>query len=278
MKDFLKRVLPSWLLYAIFRFLWNPVRAAYWRQLELGCDLPSGLHVDVQNQSDWEIFKEVLVNGEYDFAIEFVLDRVDRRRRCNVIDLGGNVGYFTFRCADRFLQRYGSDVLMQITVVEGSPFVFTELQRRVLAEPLLRPRVKLLCGLVGNRTGKAYIGGSHIHYGNTISARPTLGASLVSFIDLAELEGEADEIDLFKCDIEGAEFDLIENYPAILAKVHTAVFEFHRYGRDIQRCRDLLRSYGFEHSKILREAPTFSIEFFWRASQPDFTPQKLARE
>ena len=109
MKKFLKRLLPGPVQRTIYRFLWNPARDAYWAALKLRCVLPSGLEVQVRNRSDWIIYNEVMVSGGYDFAIEVALDRRRPGRPFNAVDLGGNVGYFTFRCADQFLRRWPDD-------------------------------------------------------------------------------------------------------------------------------------------------------------------------
>lgn len=264
MKASLKRVLPITVQRAIYRFLWNPVRDAYWRRLKLDCILPSGMRVEVHNRSDWMIFGEVLASGEYDIAIDFALKRRERGCSFTVADFGGNVGYFTFRCADRFIRQNDGDDKLQIVLIEGSPTVFRDLQSRVAAEPLLRGCVKLRLGLVGQPSGEAYITGSHIHYGNMVSSKPTPGAARVPFVDLDSEFAEVDRINLLKCDIEGAEFDFIANSRPFLSKVEAAVFEFHRYGRSIEDARRALYACGFHNRQILRDAPSFLIEFYWR--------------
>ncbi|MGI8820707.1 MAG: FkbM family methyltransferase [Chthoniobacterales bacterium] len=262
--EFLKRVLPPGLQRAIFRFLWNPVRDAYWRRLRLGCNLPSGLHVEIRNRSDWEIYNEVLVNGEYDVPIDFALAGREQGQPFLVVDLGGNVGYFTFRCADRFFRHSQEHSALRIVLIEGSPTVCAEVERRIAAEPLLRKSVAVRHGLVGKKTGEAYIGGSHIHYGNVISADASPGAMRVPFIDLDREFADVAQIDLLKCDIEGAEFDFIDNFQPFLRKVRAAALEFHRYGKSIGDARETLRACGFRNRRVLRETETFSVEFYWR--------------
>ena len=142
--------------------------------------------------------------------------------------------------------------------------VFAELERRINSQPRLSLRVELHHGLVGFREGKAYIGGDHAHYGNSVSYRAKAGAIRVPFVDLIEILRHVDEIDLLKCDIEGAEFEFIENYEDLLKKVRSAVFEFHRYERDLQQLRRFLQTYGFLRSMVLRERPGFSIELYTR--------------
>jgi FkbM family methyltransferase len=263
-KDLLKRLLPAPLQRAIYRFIWNPFRDAYWRALKLGCTLPSGLNVEIRNRSDWTIYNEILVNGEYDVAIATALQRRQPGQPFTVADLGGNVGFFTFRCADRFFRQNTPDDSLRIFVVEGSPTVFRGLERRIAAQPLLRDRVKPRLGLVGQKEGEAYIGGHHIHYANMVSPRATPGATRIPFIDLDKEFAEIPRIDLLKCDIEGAEFEFIEKYEGFLGKVQTAVFEFHRYGRNIEESRRQLRDYGFRNRLDLREAASYSIELYWR--------------
>jgi FkbM family methyltransferase len=263
-KDLLKRILPQPVQRAIYRFLWNPVRDAYWRALKLNSVLPSGLHIQIRNRSDWTIFSEVLIAGEYDIPIDWALQRHPRGQPFRVADFGGNVGYFTFRCADRFLhQNQGTDTI-QILVVEGSPTIFPELERRIAREPLLRDNVKLRFGLVGQKSGDAFISGHHIHYANMVSEKPSPGATRVPFVDLDTEFAGVDRIDLLKCDIEGAEFDFIGNFPDFLRKVDVAVFEFHRYGRNIDEARQVLHTCGFCHRRVLRDTPAICVEYYWR--------------
>ncbi|HEX4639163.1 MAG TPA: FkbM family methyltransferase [Chthoniobacterales bacterium] len=247
----------------IYRCIWNPVRNAYWRLLDLDCELRSGLRVQIRNRPDWEMYNEVLVNGEYDLPLDYVLNRHKSGRRFAVVDLGGNVGYFTFRCADKCITR-GIGERFSILVVEGAPLMFRELESRVRAQPLLRDKVSLLYGLVGRKTGEAYITDSHLHYSNVACEEPRRGSSRVPFINLENELAGTPTIDLIKCDIEGSEFDFIDNYENLLKKARAAVFEFHRYGRNLQEARDTLTRYGFSRHSVLRDAPLYSIEFYTR--------------
>src|SRR5690349_11966904 len=105
LKDYCKRVLPPWFQRLVYRYLWNPFRDTYWRLLDLDCELRSGLRVEIRNRSDWVIYNEVFVNGEYDAPIAYALDKHKAKHPLVIIDLGGNVGYFVFRCADECMVR-----------------------------------------------------------------------------------------------------------------------------------------------------------------------------
>jgi FkbM family methyltransferase len=268
-KAWLKRVLPEWLKYVIYRFLWDPVRRWVWGSLKLRNTLPGGITVWVKDYSDWVIYNEVTVNREYDPVIHAVLDKGAANDPIHVVDLGANVGYFSFHFADLFIQRRGSADGLELTLVEGSPAVFRELQRRIAEEPLLANRTSTIHGLVGKRAGGDYISQSYIHYGHGASQQRSFGAKWVPYVDLQKVLGDIDHIDLLKCDIEGSEFELIENYPALFNKLSTAVFEFHDYGRDVNSYRAKLEAYGFRRDRVLRATSRFSVEYYVRLEKWD---------
>lgn len=264
MKEWLKRILPRWFQYLLYRGIWDPVRRAVWKALGLRCTLRSGITVRVLSHPDWVIYNEVIVNGEYDSVIRETLDKEAPGSSMRVVDLGANVGYFSFRFADLYIQKFGSDGDLRLTLVEGSPNVFGQLEKRVREEPFLRDRTRLVNGLVGQRAGGAYIGQGYIHYGHGASADRTWGARFVPYVDLTSLLKESDRIDLLKCDIEGAEFDLIDNYGELLQNVDAMVIEFHHYGRDVDRAREQLRTLGFKSAEVLSAVSPCSVEFFRR--------------
>lgn len=261
LKQYCKRVLPPGLQRIIYQYLWNPFRNAYWGLLDLDCELRSGLHVRIRNRPDWEMYNEVLVNGEYDVPIDYALDRYQANRPLVIIDLGGNIGYFAFRCADECITRGIADRL-SLVIVEGAPLMFRELKERVQAEPLLREKVQLLNGLVGRKGGEAYITGSHLHYSNVASEERRAGSSRVAYINLDEALARFETIDLIKCDIEGSEFDFIDHYENLLKKTRVIAIEFHRYGRNLDEARDKLSQYGFNRRSVLRDTRFYSIEFY----------------
>ena len=264
-KDFCKRVLPSEFLRLVYRYIWNPVRNFYWRLLDLDCELRSGLHVRIRNRPDWEMYNEVLVNGEYDIPLEHAINAAESNRQFVVVDLGANVGYFACQCANECIIR-GMGGYLSLIVVEAAPLMFQELQRRIESQALLRDKVRLLHGLVGRKSGQAYITGSHLHYSNVACEKPRPGSSRVEYLNLDQELARFSTIDLIKCDIEGSEFDFIDNYEELLRKTRAAVFEFHRYGRNLDHARNKLAHYGFSSRKVLRDSEHYSIEFFSRES------------
>jgi FkbM family methyltransferase len=174
-----------------------------------------------------------------------------------VLDLGANVGYFMLRVVDLSRQTNPGRHL-DITAVEASPKVFGMLEARMRSQNLPEVSLRMVQGLVGMRTGSALLHESSIHVKNTIMGDGNRHDQNVAFVDLGALMEDVKEIDLLKCDIEGAELLFLETYGNMLAKVRNAVFELHHEMCDTKKCRDILLKNGFRET-VLRATPTFSV-------------------
>jgi FkbM family methyltransferase len=250
------------------------IRERYWRvksrflyqslysRLNLEHTLNSGLKVKVASKGEWWAYNEIFVNGEYDVPIQAAL-RTSSAKPFVVLDLGANVGYFTFRVFDVIAQQHLDHVRPDITMVEGSPETFGTLEERVRSQRLAAASVRMVNRLVGERTGSALIRESAVHVKASIIDVPSGGGVNVAFVDLNTLMKDKVEIDLLKCDIEGAELLFLENYGDLLSKVRYAVFELHHNLCDTQKCLSRLQSLGFSQT-ILRANDACSVSFHCR--------------
>lgn len=224
----------------------------------------SGLKIQVASKSDWVIYNDIFVDGEYDFTIKEALGLAVMDRNLTVLDLGANVGFFTLRFLDLLRQSDKKELGCRITLVEGSPAVASELRRRLLSDNGLTEKVEIVHGLVGKRTGTARISERDFHAMNSIYFDQNADTVSVDFVNLDTLFPSDAAIDLLKCDIEGAEQHFIENYPELLQRTRIAVFELHHDKCDTDRCMSILRDLGFTNQLVLRETPTFSVCHFSR--------------
>lgn len=261
----LRRLLPAGVA--------EPLRRLLWKLPNLRRRLPSGLTLEVAGPADWTIYNDVFADGEYDEAIRAALDEAPAGRPLAVLDLGANVGYFTLRLADLAL-RQGID--FRVVAVEPAPRLVRELERRLLAQPALGGRVRVVHGLAGRRQGAGRLYESPHHFEH--SAVPRRGGRGgrevdVPYVDLgAELAGWP-EVDLLKCDIEGAEEVLLETYAGdLLPRVRRAVVELHHDRCDTARCRDLLRAAGLGGERVLREAHGCAVLLAGRGAAPPPVP------
>ena len=224
--------------------------------------LKSGLSIEIRNFADWVVYSDIFCDNEYDLAIDRALAGAPAHRKLEILDLGANVGFFAFRCADRILHARPQQPY-RMTMVEGSPGVGKELARRVAANELLAPHARVCLGLVGQREGRGTISelGFHamssvVHGGGRSHECP--------YVDVEKLMDDAAEIDLVKCDIEGSEEAFIESYGALLGKARMVVIELHHELCDVPRCRTLLREAGLTAHEVTRTGENISVEVFSR--------------
>jgi FkbM family methyltransferase len=241
------------------------IRLLLFQWLALEWQLRSGVRLRVSSYGDWIIYNEIFVSGEYDQALRLALDsRTDTTTPLQIVDLGSNVGFFTLRVVDELRQRQIDNAGLTITAVEGDSYCIEQFRSRVFGENALSENVRLMPGLVGERTGRAALYAGTVHSGNSVFNDGKKSAIQVPYIDLDPLFTLTPHIDLLKCDIEGAELLFIQNYPELLQKVRVAVFEFHDDFCDTHQCRRLLSEHGFTHQAVLRLDLPFSVYCFWR--------------
>ncbi len=235
-----------------------------WRQCDMSVTLESGVRLRVRSRSDWDVFLEVFVAGEYDEAIQLALDHAKAASRAaTIIDLGANVGFFILRCLDiskRQTTRYGIHLL----AVEGSSRIFTELKGRCSAN-VFDGDLTLFHGLIGRKKGEAYLYESGYACANMVvpnggrrSKLPFRNAYALPsrYIDVDALVGPEHAIDLIKSDIEGSELEFLQTYPDLLRRVRYLALEIHPHLCSSDSCLQLLTSLGFKMIKIVRQLPT----------------------
>lgn len=234
-----------------------------YRVLDLDHTLKSGLTVKVASKGEWWTYNDIFVDGEYDDPIQSALKGRTPGRPFVVLDLGANVGYFAFRVLDLIGPLEWERCCPDITMIEGSPKTFLELEKRIQSQRQPGVRVRLIRGLVGQPRGSGVIQESAIHVKSTTVDVPAGRGVRVDFVDLDSIMGDRIEVDLLKCDIEGTELLFIQSYADLLRKVKHAVFELHHDQCDTKKCVRILEELGF-HQTIQRANSSFSVSLFSR--------------
>ncbi len=249
------------------------VRLLCWKLLQPEIAVLPGAAV-VRSDSDWEVANEIFVQREYDSAICTAL-HVDTARPdhpLRIVDLGANVGFFSLRCLH--LHRLHTPAApLEIFAVEGSRSLFTDLHRRMSGHSGGNVKLVLKNGLAGRRSGKTLFYSSwftsctnQIADDSRVSRNPFLDrhAEECEYIDLESFIPPHCPIDLIKCDIEGSEFDFLNNYPDLIRRTRNLVIEFHPLHCDVPACRTLLSSLGFLQQQVIKSFPSHSLEMFCR--------------
>jgi FkbM family methyltransferase len=273
----LKPWLPPTVLGALREWRAASHHLVAWQGRRLSYTLPSGIKIEVSSASDWAVYNEVFVEGEYDVPIRKVLETAPDNPL--IVDLGANVGYFSLRFADLWRRQRGANAPFQMISVEGCPRTFMQLRNR-LQQLSLAGRCVPTLGLAGARTGEAEISTSIATGLNSIHGHRSLSRARVPFVDLETIIPPEQRIALLKCDIEGAEHTLLENYGGLFARVDAAVFEFHPQLCNVSHCRELLTATGLTRGTPLRTADDCGTELFLRETGSEtaaMRPQWLRR-
>jgi FkbM family methyltransferase len=249
------------------------VRYLGWQFIRPSTPLACGAEVTLQSESDWQIFVEVFAGGEYDLPIIETLSSVLPGQPITILDLGANVGLFSARVAELML-RCSERSRAVVFAVEGNSRTYEHMIRTLRGVPHELIKIKTVHGLVGKRSGEAFITCStHAGSQGVISAasrsrNPLRGAYAIpaTYIDLMSLLPPDRSIDLIKCDIEGSERDFLEHYEQLLRRTERIVIELHPLRADPEMCRRRLAELGFKLHREIRNQPTMVLEYYVRSS------------
>ena len=162
-----------------------------------------------------------------------------------------------------FRERFG-ELRPEYLLIEPNPDLVPVIHRN-LAKSGLCPNHVVKQGLVGNRKGcgTLWVSGS-----NYLSASLQQGESTkaveAEYLDLESLVGGR-TIDLLKIDIEGAEYDLVAQYPELLKQVRRMMIEIHSAPESRQReLRNSLERAGLRQFGAAVEHSGYQLAMFQR--------------
>ena len=219
--------------------------------LALNKVVASGHEVRIRSYSDWCLYNDIFVDGEYDRAIHAAIRHWDRATVFQVVDLGGNVGLFTARVLS--LLPAADRSRAEVLIIEPSSSLLKR-QRDLFARQDSPPHVRIVRGLVGNRSGKAHLQIQHEQLGNVVTTSAGADTEEVEYVDVEALTRPDAPIALLKCDIEGSEGLFIANYQNLLRRTKVAVFEFHAPACTVESVTPAFLQLGFGAPEQLRDA------------------------
>jgi FkbM family methyltransferase len=190
--------------------------------------------------SDVPVFKQIIVNREYDFGFPLPENAV-------IIDAGANIGMASVYFANEFPTAH-------IIALEPDTSNFAMLEKNVRSYPQIRP----INAALWEKSISMRI--THQEWGTAGRTCEPDESGTIRAITMAELchRFEIDHIDLFKVDIEGAEKGIFENSSEWIGKVDRIVIELH--DRCIQGCSESFFAATGDFSHQLRGEYTHS----WR--------------
>ena len=196
-----------------FNFLHN-----YFNELQLTIPVGSDYWAYLCENDAYDSFSEIFIQQEYS-------DLIPDESILNILDIGANYGYFSL-----WLQSNRPKDKIHSTLIEPSLRCSRSL-KKLVELPRLQNRFQYLQRAVGDPEE------THIKFFD----RPFMAGSIfgsdhndafyhANTLKLAEVfSSDRDSYDLIKCDIEGGEWELIENYPTLLKQSKFVVMEWHSW-------------------------------------------------
>jgi len=222
-------------------------------------DFPQPFYVRV-GTTDWLVLEEIYVHGEYDSLSDIQLENVRQ-----IVDLGANVGFSVRLWRQKF-------PAAAVLAVEPDPDNAVILQQNCGGDP----NVQIIQACVAasartvqiDRSGGAWgvrmVEGSNNPTRIEVKALP-LGEMLAS-------KNFAGDIDLLKCDIEGAEAGVFANCAAWISRVRVLILEIHapysvaQWQKDVQAAGSEL--------KIIRTVKSIPEVTVFLAAVPSVSPHQ----
>ncbi len=193
-------------------------------------------NLSLNNKYDIASLRDVFMSMHYWRAFEHLASPPKL-----IVDLGAHCGHFSVLCHLAILERYGADAAQYI-LVEGLPLLIPKIQS-VVDEAGFREQVTIVQGLVGKTGGEISF---QTDPRNLLSSRTVSDSSgkwpKLTYRDLDSVIPRETPIDILKIDIEGSEYDLIENYAHVLRSAKILLIEVHgsteeqkRFEKDLSR-------------------------------------------
>lgn len=156
------------------------------------------------------------------------------------IDIGANVGYYSFLLHDNF---------DKIIAVEPHPKNVQLIQK--VKEKYGYPKVSILPRAIGNKKGKtklylgSHCGGHSLLQSGRFIQKPNLNYIAVKTMTLDFLLRTHSNVDLVKVDVEGAEWKVLDGARDAMNKTNAWLIELHDSTRKTE-LEDLMKSFNYK--------------------------------
>ena len=189
---------------------------------------------------DFAVFQEVFLEDEYGFAS--LPESLD-----TVVDLGANIGLFSLRAAVRAKRIVAVEPIASNRAVARLNFSGARVAERITLRAdavgaVSGQSVRLWHSRAGGATHSCLPSVAGVS-GREVEPETWEEATTISLRDLLDEEG-IQQVDLLKCDVEGAEYDVfLSSPPEVLGRIACIVMEAHVTPELPSSCLDRLRSH-----------------------------------
>jgi FkbM family methyltransferase len=216
---------------------------------ELGHSIPieSGYWADLLEKDSYDSFSEIFIKQEY---LKFIPDEPISR----ILDIGAHYGYFSL-----WLQSKHPEIELSSLMIEPSPSCARSL-RNLVNQEKLDGRFSYLQKAIGvsNFESSPFYDRSHMA-GSRYSSSESEKAILVQNLTEAELVKNLEPpYDLIKCDIEGSEWEFLNDFQNLITASKYLLLEWHSWhegGGGLSQIEKFMHSINF---RIFRSSEPIS--------------------
>lgn len=256
----MRRLLNKFIPASYKKIIWK----FFSRRMGLTWKLNSGYTIDISSYSDWCVYNDLFVNGEYDIAIEETLSDNLNKTQINIVDLGANVGFFTLRFLDLLYHHSAFHGNAQFWLVEASNDLVLLLNNKFHSLNSDHLKFNIINGLVGNKTGAANLHLNKDSLKNSVFNDLKHRKNYIEYLNLESFFSEVAHIDLLKCDVEGSEFDFLNSYEQFFKKISHLAIEFHAEHGSVSASVQKLEKIGFKKTRCLHDGGSQQTYYFSR--------------
>jgi FkbM family methyltransferase len=229
--------------------------------------LRSGLEVAVADRHEMATFREIFVQQEYD---DF-LDRLPPA--ATVLDLGCNSGYFAVMMLNRARIQSPGSALPKLVLVDANEQAVQRSQAMLTGCGVSAP-ASFITGLIGARqAGRAsFFLATASAESSSVNRTKRAREVQVPCVDLEALMKThfPNGLDLIKCDIEGGEEALVDEWGDVLPQAQALLIEWHGFTSTWESFVERLSKLGFT-CLMERPAGRYKNALFVRAGSPAAT-------
>ena len=218
------------------KLLFN-LKQKYFHELGYSIPVQSGYWAHLLEKDSYDSFSEIFIQQEY-------LKFIPKEPISRILDIGAHYGYFSL-----WLQSKHPEIKLQSLLVEPSPRCTRSL-KNLINQKKIGGRFSYLQGAIGlpNAEMAHFYDRAHMAGSRSSSSKSEKSIQVKNLITTDLMERLAPPYDLIKCDIEGSEWEFINNYQSLLTKSKYLLLEWHSWhegGGGFHQIEQLLQSLNF---------------------------------
>ena len=213
------------------------LRIDYFHEFHHSIPVESGYWAHLLENDSYDSFSEIFIKQEY---LKFIPGEPISR----ILDIGAHYGYFSL-----WLQSIRPEIELRSLLVEPSPRCIRSLKNLINQKKFVG-RFSYLQGAIGlpDTEMTPFYDRAHMAGSRSSSSKSEKAIHVKSLSETDLMENFEPPYDLIKCDIEGSEWEFLNNYESLIKESKYLLLEWHSWhegGGGFPQIDKLLQSFNF---------------------------------